>query len=122
MRRSPANGRLAAPLALTALLLIGLILPLAPVWAGPLEDAKANGQIGERSDGYVGIRVEEAPQDVQALVADINAKRKLEYEKVAERNAIDIEEVGVVAGRKLIRRAKPGEWVRSPKGKWVQIE
>ncbi|MCZ6781924.1 MAG: YdbL family protein [Proteobacteria bacterium] len=107
---------------LAAWLLLLILLPLAPVWAGPLEDAKASGQIGERSDGYLGIRGKEAPPDIRALVADINAKRALEYEKVAKRNAIDIEEVGVVAGRKLIRRAKPGEWVRSPKGKWVQIE
>lgn len=109
----------------TALLTALFLLPLLqapPTWAGPLEDAKVTGEIGERYDGYLGVRRDDAPASVRTLVKDINAKRKAEYAEVAKRNGIDVEEVGVIAGRKLVRRAEPGEWVMSPKGKWVQVK
>ncbi|MEE9250856.1 MAG: YdbL family protein [Alphaproteobacteria bacterium] len=109
------------PASILAALLFALGLALAPAVAeaSPLDDAKAAGWVGERPDGYLGV-VPGAPASAQALVSDINAKRQAKYESVAQSQNTDLQAVEVVAGEKLIKRAKPGEYIMTPSGQWVR--
>ena len=108
---------------LTALMLalaLGLILaPAGPVDAGPLDEAKAAGWVGERPDGYLGV-VPGAPGHVPGLVQDINAKRRAKYQGIAEANGTSLASVEAVVGEKLIARAMPGEIVMNASGQWVR--
>jgi len=88
--------------------------------AGALDAAKAAGQVGERIDGYVGIVDANAPAEVKALVADINAKRRAKYEQIAADTGTTLTAVEVIVGQKLIARAKPGEFVTDQSGRWVR--
>ena len=109
------------PASILAALLFALGLALAPAVAeaSPLDDAKAAGWVGERPDGYLGV-VPGAPASAQALVSDINAKRQAKYESVAPSQNTDLQAVEVVAGEKLIKCAKPGEYIMTPSGQWVR--
>jgi uncharacterized protein YdbL (DUF1318 family) len=103
-------------------LLCALLLPAAALAeADALDTAKANGQVGERSDGYVGVvRPETAPQSIHELVQRINEERTERYMEIARKNGIPITEVAALAGRKLLERAEPGEMVMNARGDWVE--
>jgi uncharacterized protein YdbL (DUF1318 family) len=95
-------------------------LGIGPAQAGPLEDAKAQGLVGERIDGYVGVVDSGAPGSVKNLVNQINAEREAKYAEIAKKQGAPIEAVAQIAGKKLIERAGPGEYVMGADGSWRQ--
>ena len=97
------------------LLLIGL-----PAAAGSLGSAKAAGQVGERPDGYLGLVDEGAPAEVRGLVKDVNARRRVKYEEIAEETGAPLAAVAALAGTKLIARTAKGNFVMDESGKWVR--
>lgn len=112
-----ANSRLAAWLLAAALAIAGWS---APVFSATLEQAKSQGLVGEQANGYLGIVATNVPADVKALVADINQRRKSEYQGIAQRNNASLEAVEALAGKKAVERAPPGQYVRLPEGRWVR--
>lgn len=90
-----------------------------PVAAIDLDSAKQQGVVGEQTDGYVAAVSASAPADVQALVADVNTKRRAAYQEIASKNGTSVDEVGVLSAQKLIGRAPAGAWIRD-KGQWYQ--
>ena len=90
-----------------------LILALFALSAGAadLDQAKRDGLVGERADGFLGLVVTSAPNDVVRLVADINAKRKDEYERIAVENNLTLEQVQALAGKKAIQRTRSDQWI-----------
>jgi uncharacterized protein len=100
------------------------LLPLvALLFAGAagaldLDAAKAQGVVGERTDGYVAAVA--APNDeVRALVDDVNAKRRASYEQIAAKNCTDVGKVAALAAAKLLERAPAGTWIQDG-GRWYQ--
>ncbi len=102
-------------LALTVLLL----LFSGAIYAADLQEAKRDGLVGERADGYLGIVRESVPKDVVDLVKDVNAKRRAEYERIATANDLTLEQVQALAGKKAIDRTDAGGWVMQ-NGGWQQ--
>lgn len=101
-------------LALYLLLLVAL-----PAFAADLQQAKREGLVGERADGYLGLVRESAPKDVVDLVKEVNGKRRAEYERIAEANGLTVEQVQALAGRKAIDRTEAGGWILQ-NGGWQQ--
>lgn len=91
-----------------------------PAWSITLDQAKSQGLVGEQTNGYLGVVVANAPADVKALVADINQKRKSEYQSIAQRNNTGVDAVEALAGKKAIDRTPSGQYVRLPSGQWVK--
>ncbi len=89
-----------------------------PAWALSLEEAKTKGQVGEKASGYLGA-VTGGNAEVQALVSDINQKRKQAYEEIARRNGTSVNSVETLAGEKAIENTKPGNMVEGPGG-WTR--
>lgn len=88
-----------------------LLMFAVVAFAADLEQAKRDGLVGERADGYLGLIVQSAPADVVALVKSINAKRKAEYQRIAKANELTLEQVQALAGKKTIERTRPGDWI-----------
>jgi hypothetical protein len=109
--------RLIVSILLPTLLLGVLWLPL-PSWGLTLEEAKAQGVVGEQPNGYLGIVQPGASAEVQALVNNVNQKRRQTYEDIARRNATKLEAVEMLAGKTAIDHTRPGNFVRSPSGQW----
>ena len=100
--------------------LVALILAIAlPVFALDLDEARAKGAIGERSDGYVAAVKSDPSKEVKALVAEVNAKRRAHYEEIAKRNGAPVEAVAMLAGQKLVAQAASGQFVDSGSG-WTK--
>jgi len=93
---------------LVTLLLFGVALSAA---AADLDQAKADGLVGERADGYLGLVVEAAPGDVKALIVEVNERRQAEYTRIAAANGIERAQVEALAGRKAIELTTPGGWI-----------
>jgi uncharacterized protein YdbL (DUF1318 family) len=92
----------------------------APTWAIGLQDAKAQGLLGEQPNGYLGLVKAGASAEVTTLMNHINAQRKQEYQSIAQRNHTELSVVEALAGKKAIERTPPGQYVRLPSGQWVK--
>ena len=79
--------------------------------------ARANGSIGEQTDGYIGI-VGAATADLQRLVNDINIRRRAVYAEKAQENNATLEQYATTAGCQAIARTTPGEKYQGPDGTW----
>lgn len=90
-----------------------------PSAALDLDAAKQQGLVGEQTDGYVAAVAAAPSADVQELVADVNAKRKVAYQEIAQKNGTKVEDVAALSAQKLITRAPAGAWIRD-KGQWYQ--
>jgi uncharacterized protein YdbL (DUF1318 family) len=108
--------RMMKSIALAALLVTALTVN---AFALDLTAAKGQGLVGERPDGYLGA-VAAGRADVQALVNDINAQRRIKYQGIAQKRGTSLAAVEQFVGQKLISRAGPGEYVMTPGGQWVR--
>tara|TARA_B100000427_G_scaffold233620_2_gene196663 strand:+ start:404 stop:739 length:336 start_codon:yes stop_codon:yes gene_type:complete len=108
--------RMMKSIALSAVLVLGLV---GGAFAMDLDAAKSQGLVGERPDGYLGA-VAGGRSDVQALIQDINSKRRTKYQAIAEKRGTSLAAVEQFVGQKLISRAGPGEYVMTPGGQWVR--
>lgn len=79
--------------------------------------ARAAGQVGERVDGYLGI-VGAATPALQAVVNDINIKRRALYAEKAKAANATLDEYALTAGCQAILATKPGEKYQAPDGSW----
>ena len=108
------------PRARIAVLIAAVLAVASSASALDLDGAKRKGLIGERPDGYVEV-VGDASPDVRALAADVNAKRRAAYERVAQQNGAPLADVAKIAGKKLIDGAPAGTYVKIA-GSWVKKE
>lgn len=79
--------------------------------------ARAAGQVGEKTDGYLGFPVPPSA-DVRHLADDINIKRRAVYADKAEAQKATIEDYAFTAGCLAIARTVPGEKYQAPDGSW----
>jgi uncharacterized protein YdbL (DUF1318 family) len=82
------------------------------------QSARQSGLVGEKSDGYLGFVSAPSPA-IEALVDDINIKRKAAYSKEALANGATVEEMALRSGCRLIaERTVAGEKYQTPSGQW----
>ena len=79
--------------------------------------ARAKGEIGERTDGYLGV-VGSAPPAIQKLVDSINIQRRAAYTKAAAAQGATVEDFAFTSGCNLIAKTAPGEKYQAPDGSW----
>ena len=86
-----------------ACLTLSMTLMATTVFAGPLDDARDSGQVIETPDGYIKADGE-VPQEIVALVKDINKRRKQAYTKIATKNGIEVDQVARESYKKRIKQ------------------
>ena len=100
--------------------LTALILAIAlPAFALDLDEARAKGALGERSDGYVAAVKDSPSAEIVKLAAEINAKRRAAYEDIAKKTGAPLEAVAALMGEKLIASRPAGVWINAGSG-WVE--
>ena len=104
--------------AAAALAALGLVAAPAMAQRDPAyQQARSAGQVGEKMDGYLGIAGAASPA-LDALVKDLNIKRKAVYTQGASGAGVSVEEFAFGAGCKNIRDTVPGEKYQAPGGGW----
>ncbi len=100
------------------ILFSAIMLLATPAYALDLHQARATGLVGERLDGYVAAR-KDTPE-VQALVNEVNAKRKQEYARISAENSQPVDIVAKLAAEQIINDLEPGLFFQAPDGSWKQ--
>jgi uncharacterized protein YdbL (DUF1318 family) len=77
-----------------------------PSFALDLHSARSGGLVGETPEGYVTALKPSA--EVNALVADVNAKRKAEYERISKENGQPVDVVGKLAAPQIAKSMAAG--------------
>ncbi len=98
------------------LLIVLLLTSAACIFATDLQQAKTDGLVGEQLNGYLGVVDASASSEVQALVKDINGKRKAKYEAIASQNNSSLETVELLAGKKTVQKTQPGNFIQTATG------
>ncbi|MFY8273073.1 YdbL family protein [Pseudoalteromonas sp. SSDWG2] len=80
-----------------------------------LDEAKAQGIVGETTSGY--LELVQGNKDAEALIADINQKRKAKYEALAKKSGITLSQVETLAGAKAIEKTQAGHMIKVD-GQW----
>jgi len=91
----------------------------APAWADrdpAYAAARAAGQVGEKTDGYLGVIG--GGGDVRAMADKINIQRRANYTERATSQSATVEEYAFTQGCMLIQRTAPGEKYQAPDGSW----
>jgi len=94
-----------------------LVLVAQPCFGLDLKEAKSKGLVGETITGYL-APVKKNPE-VEKLVAEINARRKAMYKKIAAKNRTSLTTVEQLAGKKAIEKTPPGQFINLGKG-WIK--
>jgi uncharacterized protein len=82
-----------------------------------VDQAKAQGQVGEQADGFLGV-VGGGDPGVRGAVAEINAGRAQAYREAAARTGVTPEAAGQATARQLEARLPPGQYFRTADGRW----
>jgi uncharacterized protein YdbL (DUF1318 family) len=104
-------------------LLLGLLLSVAFsgfALAQSLDQAKAQGLVGEKVDGFVAAVTASPSAEIQELIRTTNDGRRQAYAQLAQRNGITVEQVGILSAEKLQANAGPGTYIQNASGQWVK--
>jgi uncharacterized protein len=105
---------------ITAVTLLLTIMFSSVALALSLDDAKAQGMVGEKLDGYVAAVTASPSADVQAVVSSTNDGRRKVYADLATRNKLSIDAVAVLSAEKLHANAGSGTYLQNQAGQWVK--
>jgi len=94
------------------------LFSISVAMAGPLDQPKADGLIGEQANGYLGLVSQNVPADIKTLVRDVNSKRKVRYQKIAGNQNVPLSEVEKVGGTTAIDRTLRGNYIKDSSGRW----
>lgn len=82
------------------------------------EEARRDGIVGEKPDGYLGLVVPPSPE-LRRVIQDIQIKRKALYVEEAKAHRVTVDEYAFTAGCQAIARTLPGEKYQNPNGIWL---
>lgn len=95
---------------------LAAFLAAAPAFALDLQQARIQGMVGELPTGFVGPV--KSSSDVQRLVAEVNAKRLQEYERISKANNQPVDVVGKLAAPQIIQKLPAGSMYQDAGGSW----
>lgn len=99
---------------------IGLVLLLQNAWAIDLETAKSRGLVGEANNGYLAAVEMPVSGEVRALIQDVNAKRRAEFERTAASTGASLEQVALRFYQLAVQRTEPGNFYQDTSGRWTK--
>lgn len=109
--------RAASALAAAALVVAGMpgsaLAQRDPAYAA----ARSSGQIGEKTDGYLGVVAGGSPA-LRSMIEDLNIKRRAVYAGKAQSQHATVEEYAFTSGCLLIAQTQQGEKYQGPDGSW----
>ncbi len=95
-----------------------LSLALQSAWAIDLGAAKQQGLVGEANTGYLAAVKTPASSDIQALIRSVNAKRKAEFERTANKTNATVKQVSYRFYELAISRTAAGNYYQDSSGRW----
>ena len=85
-------------------------------YALDLSQARAQGIVGEKPDGYVAAVTPSAEAD--AVISEVNTRRRAEYEKISKDNGQPVSVVAKIAAGRIIGGLPAGSYYKAADGSW----
>ena len=95
-----------------------LTLVMHTAWAIDIGTAKQQGLVGEANSGYLAAVNSPASTDVQALISSVNAKRKAEFERTANKTQTTVAQVSHRFYELAVQKTKAGHYYQDASGRW----
>ncbi len=92
------------------------VMLATPAFALDLQAARMQGLVGEQNTGYAKALKPEAA----SLVAEVNAKRKAEYQRISAQNGQPVDVVAGLAAEQIISKLPSGVAYQDASGNWVK--
>jgi len=103
---------------MVAALLAAAVPVAAQVGPAALLQARAQGVVGERYDGYLGYASEPGSNAARVQTEAVNIRRRAIYSSFGSRRGVSPQEVGITAGCTLLARVQVGESYLLSDGVW----
>lgn len=97
---------------------LSLFFAFHNAWAIDIHTAKDQGLVGEANTGYLAAVTSSQTADVRRLIADVNAKRKSQFQKTASKTGATLEQVRARFYELAVQRTKPGNYYQDSNGRW----
>lgn len=97
-----------------------LLLVFQGAWAIDIDSAKASGLVGEANTGYLAAVEQPVSGEVRALIQQVNAKRKAEFQSTAEKTGATLQQVAFRFYELAVQRTAPGHFYQDKSGRWVK--
>ena len=97
---------------------IFLALVLQTAWAIDIGTAKQQGLVGEANSGYLAAVQKPASTEVNALIADVNAKRKAKFESTAKKTNTTVAQVSHRFYELAVNKTTVGNYYQDTSGRW----
>ena len=104
----------------TILATIFMFFAVQNAWAIDLHDAKDQGLVGESQSGYLAAVKSPASAEVKSLIADVNNKRKVQFEKTAQKTSTTVAQVANRFYELAIQKTEAGHYYQDAGRKWVK--
>ena len=103
-------------------LLVALFMLFAvqSAWAIDIHAAKDQGLVGEATTGYLAAVQSPASTDVNALIAEVNKKRKAQFEATAQKTGTTVAQVRNRFYELAVQKTHAGHYYQDSGGKWVK--
>jgi len=89
-------------------------------WAIDIHAAKDQGLVGESTTGYLAAVQAPASSDVNALIAEVNKKRKEQFEAAAQKTGTTVAQVQNRFYELAVQKTHAGHYYQDSGGKWVK--
>ncbi len=99
---------------------IGLVFLLQNAWAIDLHSAKAQGLVGEANSGYLDAVKKPVSDEVKALIADVNAKRRTKFKNAANNTGTTLAQVSNRFYELAVQKTARGNYYQDKNGSWRQ--
>ncbi len=95
-----------------------LTLVMQTAWAIDIGTAKQQGLVGEANSGYLAAVQKPASAEVNALIANVNAKREAEFKKTAKKTNTTVAQVSHRFYELAVRKTTAGNYYQDTGGRW----
>jgi len=93
---------------------------LQSAWAIDIHSAKDQGLVGEARTGYLAPVTTPPSDDVKALIAEVNEKRKAKFQSAAAKTSATLEQVQYRFYELAVKKTQPGHFYEDASGNWQQ--
>jgi len=100
------------------LVAIGLFLFLQNAWAVDIHTAKDQGLVGEANTGYLAAVKKPASAEVEALIKEVNTKRKASFDAAASKTGTSIQQVSNRFYELAVQKTEAGHYYQDAAGGW----
>jgi len=89
-------------------------------WAIDIHDAKDQGLVGEATSGYLAAVQSLAGDEVNALITEVNIKRKQQFMLAAQKTGTTLAQVQNRFYELAVQKTHAGHYYQDAAGKWVK--